>query len=159
MELLRGQQRESLGERKARLGPEDRISARARAVGFVLPVLQYMAQQIKILNHSDNGFNLLCRSIEGNQGAPRGCSTGWLALGGCTFVRCHSPARASRNTTMMLCRFRCWLRRNQANSGSVNSSAQIQGSRGPTRPQTSRYKPHSDQKATLDRKSTRLNSS
>src|SRR5208282_2673557 len=55
MDPLRRQQREASGERKPRLSPEYGISARASAVPSALPVLQYMAQQIKILSHSDAG--------------------------------------------------------------------------------------------------------
>jgi hypothetical protein len=76
MDPLRRQQREASGERKPRLSPKYGISARASAVPSALPVLQYMAQQIKILSHSDASSNLTGCSTEGNQGALVGSATG-----------------------------------------------------------------------------------
>ncbi len=55
MKLLGGEQRESMGERKAGLGAEHGVSAGARAVHLELSVLQHVAQQVEILSHSNAG--------------------------------------------------------------------------------------------------------
>ena len=49
VELLRGQQREAIAERKTCLCAEDRVSARPGAVGLELALLQDEPEQLVIL--------------------------------------------------------------------------------------------------------------